>query len=59
MESFKKDTIAMINMLNKFVGKIKEEACFIDLGCGDGTYEYVAVEDIDYVLEDFLKEEIK
>lgn len=54
--SYRKDTIAIIL---KLVDKIKEEKMLIDMSCGAGSYEFVAVEDIDYVVEEFLKEQTK
>ncbi len=38
--------------IKAFAEKLKEEKVTIDLGCGAGSYEYVAVEDIDDLLEE-------
>ena len=53
MLSYKKDTIAM---LIKYSEMLKSESMTIDMGCGAGSYEFVAVEDIDYCLEEIVKE---
>lgn len=40
------------NAIKKFAEKLKEEKVTIDLDCGAGSYEYVAVEEIDDLLEE-------
>lgn len=53
MMSYKKDTIAILIRLKEMV---KAESMTIDMGCGAGSYEFVAVEDIDYCFEKIIDE---
>ena len=50
------ELFSSFNILKEFVDKLKEESTTIDLGCGTGSYEYVAVEDIDFILNSFTED---
>lgn len=41
-------------ILKEFVKRLKQEEVTIDLGCGCGSYQYVAVEDIDDIFEEMV-----